>query len=248
MKRLFQLLLLFIMFLVPIAVLGAESTKFYTITCNPGEDSNTEMRINWHTDAGVTDSYVLYTKKSDANWDNAIKAETTSIQNDAFTQLNASGSVLTQNGAVLSNLEPDTQYMYKVTDGTEYLEGDGYVAFDLFVMNLSGDAYYEENNTANEEAIYLATDLGRYDEKYIKAVLYYEDIRILREQKKHMGDIIAANQAELESVQQIYAAHKQGGAVKTQGVKSTTSQVDELIQKLEKAKSVLAALNRAGRY
>lgn len=43
----------------------------------------------------------------------------------------------------------------QVTDGTEYLEGDGYVAFDLFVMNLSGDAYYEENNTANEEAIYL---------------------------------------------------------------------------------------------
>ena len=44
----------------------------------------------------------------------------------------------------------------QVTDGTEYVEGDGYVAFDLFVMNLSGDAYYPEISTpSNEEAIYL---------------------------------------------------------------------------------------------
>ena len=35
-------------------------------------------------------------------------------------------------------------------------QGDGYVAFDLFIKNLSGDAYYEENNPLNEEAIYLA--------------------------------------------------------------------------------------------
>ena len=148
MKRLFQLLLLFIIFLVPIAVLGAESTKFYTITCNPGEDSNTEVRINWHTDAGVTDSYVLYTKKSDTNWDNAVKVETTSIQNDAFTQLNAIGSVLTQNGAVLSNLEPDTQYMYKVTDGSEessvrYFETGGGSSFS-FIWTSDFHAYYDD--------------------------------------------------------------------------------------------------------
>ena len=47
----------------------------------------------------------------------------------------------------------------QVTGGTEYLEGDGYVAFDLFVMNLSGDAYYPTNDVANEEAIYLLEDL-----------------------------------------------------------------------------------------
>lgn len=44
----------------------------------------------------------------------------------------------------------------QVTGSTEYIEGDGYVAFDLFVMNLSGDAYYPEISTpSNEEAIYL---------------------------------------------------------------------------------------------
>lgn len=40
----------------------------------------------------------------------------------------------------------------------QYKEAKGYVAFDLFVKNFSGTEYYTENNTANEEAIYLTTD------------------------------------------------------------------------------------------
>ena len=40
----------------------------------------------------------------------------------------------------------------------EYLEGKGYIAFDLFIKNLSGEAYYEENNPLNEEAIYLTVN------------------------------------------------------------------------------------------
>ena len=46
-------------------------------------------------------------------------------------------------------------------DGTtynEYVEGDGYVAFDLFVKNLSGNEYYVGNDVDNEEAIYLTYD------------------------------------------------------------------------------------------
>ncbi len=39
-----------------------------------------------------------------------------------------------------------------------YIEGDGYVAFDLFIKNLSGEEYYIENNPDNEEAIYLNTN------------------------------------------------------------------------------------------
>ena len=40
----------------------------------------------------------------------------------------------------------------------EYVEGDGYVAFDLFIKNLSGEEYYSQNNPLNEEAIYLTTN------------------------------------------------------------------------------------------
>ena len=37
-------------------------------------------------------------------------------------------------------------------------EVDGYVAFDLFIKNLSGNEYYSDLNKLNEEAIYLTTD------------------------------------------------------------------------------------------
>ena len=37
-------------------------------------------------------------------------------------------------------------------------QGKGYVVFDLFVKNLSGEYYYEESKQANEEAIYLTTN------------------------------------------------------------------------------------------
>ena len=38
------------------------------------------------------------------------------------------------------------------------LEQDGYVAFDLFVKNLSGKEYYKDLNVLNEEPIYLTPD------------------------------------------------------------------------------------------
>ena len=46
----------------------------------------------------------------------------------------------------------------QVKNGTGNDEQDGYVAFDLFIKNLSGNAYYKEMNSLNEEAIYLTTE------------------------------------------------------------------------------------------
>ena len=45
-----------------------------------------------------------------------------------------------------------------VTSGDEINQGKGYVAFDLFIKNLSGTEYYTTNEPLNEEAIYLTTD------------------------------------------------------------------------------------------
>ena len=41
---------------------------------------------------------------------------------------------------------------------TPLTETNGYVAFDLFIKNFSGEEYYAEYNPLNEEAIYLTTD------------------------------------------------------------------------------------------
>ena len=40
------------------------------------------------------------------------------------------------------------------------VESNGYVAFDLFVKNLTGHEYYTENNILNEEDIFLTTNSG----------------------------------------------------------------------------------------
>ena len=44
------------------------------------------------------------------------------------------------------------------SDDGDLQQGEGYVAFDLFIKNLSGAEYYTENNKLNEEAIYLTTN------------------------------------------------------------------------------------------
>ena len=44
------------------------------------------------------------------------------------------------------------------TKGDDLTNGKGYVAFDLFIRNKSGEEYYVDNNPLNEEAIYLTYD------------------------------------------------------------------------------------------
>ncbi|MGM9877719.1 MAG: hypothetical protein ACI33S_03625 [Bacilli bacterium] len=48
--------------------------------------------------------------------------------------------------------------MASLVENTADAEKSGYVAFDLFIKNLSGNEYYSEYNQLNEEAIYLEPD------------------------------------------------------------------------------------------
>ena len=71
---------------------------------------------------------------------------------------------------------------------------------------------------------------------------------ILREQKKHIVEIINNNQTELESVKQISAAYKEMGSSKSKAAKTkvsvdSTKHIDELAAKLDKAKATLELLN-----
>ena len=43
-------------------------------------------------------------------------------------------------------------------DDGKFYQGKGYVAFDLFIKNISGTEYYFDNEPLNEEAIYLTTN------------------------------------------------------------------------------------------
>ena len=54
----------------------------------------------------------------------------------------------------------------KATTSDSAGEEDGYVAFDLFIKNMSGDEYYSDiTDPSNEEGIYLATDSKVYTEE-----------------------------------------------------------------------------------
>lgn len=58
----------------------------------------------------------------------------------------------------IHNYETNAQRANSVNAQGFNTENGGYIAFDLFVRNFSGQAYYTENNELNEEAIYLTTD------------------------------------------------------------------------------------------
>ena len=89
-KKISFLLLLLAMLLAFLPLnFHAESDKFFTIGANPAEDCNTSMNFVWHTEKGVTGSYVLYTEKSDTNWSNAKRADGVATLNTAFTGKNA---------------------------------------------------------------------------------------------------------------------------------------------------------------
>jgi len=73
------------------------------------------------------------------------------------------GSLTTTPGGyrlLASRVDNHTKTTTKVdgVDVTTVAQGDGYVVFDLFIKNLSGAAYYENNEVKNEEAIYLTVD------------------------------------------------------------------------------------------
>ena len=54
---------------------------------------------------------------------------------------------------LIANKVDNTSGVYEGAQGQ-----NGFLAFDLFIKNFSGTAYFTENNEANEEAIYLTPD------------------------------------------------------------------------------------------
>ena len=121
--------LLFGLFLAAVMLnvsVQATEPDAYTIITNPGEDASTRMRISWHTDEGVLGSCLIYTKRSDTSWANA---RAVMGEFELATAWNGITGVIRQNGVnntvtqtvnyhdygvELCDLEPDTEYMYRV--------------------------------------------------------------------------------------------------------------------------------------
>lgn len=89
--------------------LSAAIDEAYAINTNPGENANVEMRVSWHMPLDKTNGKIVYTTKTDTNWDNAITLYPDSYESTAFY-----GMKFLHYQAVLTDLEPATEYMYQV--------------------------------------------------------------------------------------------------------------------------------------
>lgn len=117
---------------------------------------------NWYynLDAKNTSSY----KNNTNTWADGDKKGLIPMSTVGDMDISSSRMVLFEKGSLsavpggyrLLASRVDNYSKYNVNG--EYIEGDGYIAFDLFIKNLSGNKYYEDNDPANEEAIYLNTN------------------------------------------------------------------------------------------
>jgi hypothetical protein len=124
MKKVFSLFIALCLgcLLIPASVF-AVPVDAYTIITNPGEDASSEMNINWHMDQSTPSGKIIYTKKGDTNWKKAITVSGVCKANTVFEGMSSkdsSGTDIVEKPNIqrctanLTNLESDTEYMYKV--------------------------------------------------------------------------------------------------------------------------------------
>lgn len=95
----------------------------YTIIVNPAENAQNEVRINWHGDLDNALSFCIYTLCSDSLWEKTTYCQTSGETCTVFDSLyskRANGEDFYENVQLLrftvnlDELEPGTEYMYKV--------------------------------------------------------------------------------------------------------------------------------------
>ncbi len=141
MKRL-TLLIVAITVLVWLNPASAQSYA-YTVIANPGEDASTEIRLNWHTDTGSGDSYIIYTKKRDRHWRKAITIQANQALCTVFDSIYSKrpngenffeDARFIRNTVALQGLKAGTEYMYVLSSDrpsstVSFAPGDSEIRF-----------------------------------------------------------------------------------------------------------------------
>ena len=168
-KRLKKLVLTCLLLAVVLTVgtyawfIGMQTVNVSTFEVNIATVEDLALSLDgtsWSTDLNVTKEALegnAYAK-GNHSWTDLIPVSTVGEISSTTSKLVMfdKGSLTATNGGyrLMSALVEN-----KATTSTDAGEVDGYVAFDLFIKNMSGDAYYPTiTDPSNEEAIYLATD------------------------------------------------------------------------------------------
>ena len=113
--------------LILAASIGAGATApgaaVYSIVTNPGEDCAHQMNLGWHASLEHTNCYVRLAKRADTNWTQAVTVPGTYELCEVFDGIpsrSATGADVREEarfldyGAIVTDLEPDTGYMYRI--------------------------------------------------------------------------------------------------------------------------------------
>ena len=119
-KHVFMLLIVFSMVTLLFAfTLNAKAGNITVkgvdlVYTNPGEDCSTQVTISWH--ASDKFSTLTYTTKNDASYEHATTIQVTGVYDDtSFVHYDV--AKFYKCSVALTDLEPDTEYIYKVSCG-----------------------------------------------------------------------------------------------------------------------------------
>jgi hypothetical protein len=197
-KKLF-LLLVAITALVWLNPVSAQNTP-YTIIANPGGNASSEIRLNWHTNLGSGDSYIIYTKRSDKNWKNAITARADQELCTVFDSIYSkkpNGENFYENARFMRNiialdgLKEDTEYKYKLSSEKNATESS-------YSTNKSEIHYFKTAPKSDKWDMGIISDMHVYAPLPNRQKVAMEMIQQLEKQNKkpldmmlHVGDISA---------------------------------------------------------
>jgi hypothetical protein len=111
------------MFALPYMIPAPAGAEVRSVTASPAEDCSTQMNIGWHADLDETSCTVIYTQRSDRAWSEAKTLAGKSQLSEIFAGIDSKAPDGTDwkeearfldYGATLTELKPDTDYMYKV--------------------------------------------------------------------------------------------------------------------------------------
>lgn len=118
-KKILLLCLLSMFILIGSSQVNAAGKVVFNVITNPGADLSKEVNVNWHSEE--TGTYLEYTLVGDTNFENKVKV--TPTERPFTSPVDARGEKMPDRNIVsasLTNLTPNTKYMYRVGNGTTW--------------------------------------------------------------------------------------------------------------------------------
>ncbi len=165
----------------------------YTVIANPGENASNEIRINWHTDLGSGDSYIIYTKTTDKSWKKGVTVQADQAICTVFDSIYSKhpngedfyeNARFIRNTVALQGLKPDMKYKYKLSSTKGSSNGDNEIRYfktapksDNWTMGIISDMHvYAPLPNRQKAAMQMIRQLETQNKKHFDMMLHVGDL------------------------------------------------------------------------